>query len=103
MPTRTDDGSLDEYLTPYQRNGYVVVETEEGRYYLNRNEYEGVEVAIRRKEEFYIGHDPRGLTCLIRLRRGCALVVDSVVDWTAEAIADYNRQIEAEKYRNGES
>lgn len=101
MGTRADEQELDG-LTPYQRMGYVEVVTEESITHLARNEYEGLEIAILQKKNVFIGRDNRGNTVLIRLRRGVALTVDSVTDWTAEALAAQLAETEANKFKNGE-
>ena len=99
MGTRVDDDSL-EGLTPFQRNGYVKVETDGGTYFLARNQHDALEQAIVQGVEVFIGEDPRGSPTIIRLRYGAALTIDNVTDWTPQAIAAYLTEVALDKFRS---
>ena len=98
MGARVDDQDLDS-LTPFQRNGYLKVETDRGTYFLARNEYDAFEAAIKKGDELFIGEDPRGNSCGVRLRYGDVLVIDGYTDWTPAALAAYIAEVEAAKLR----
>lgn len=101
MGARVDEQDLDN-LPPFQRNGYVKVETDRGTYFLARKECEAFERALLGREEVFIGECPRGLSIGIRLRYGEALTVDAYQDWTPEALVDYHAEVAADRLKNGD-